>query len=113
MFAHNFIVCTKVKQHLILGLDFTQRCMIRIDWLMYGNCFLRHEGKKIATSMKSSHLEQWTIPLLETSSGKQYETDQKLHLITNNKVTLPPYHISIAPLKAINHAKAIALNLIP
>ena len=35
--------------------------------------------------------------------GKQNKTDQKLHLITNNTITIPLYHISIAPLKAINH----------
>ena len=49
-----------------------------------------------------NNLEQWTIASLETSAGKQNETDQKLCLITNNTVTIPPYHISIAPLKAIN-----------
>ena len=36
--------------------------------------------------------------------SKKHETDQKLYLITKNTVTLPPYHISIAPLKAINYA---------
>ena len=28
----NFVVCAKLKQHLILGLDFAQRYKIRIDW---------------------------------------------------------------------------------
>ena len=31
-FTHNFIVCTKLKQHLILGLNFAQRNKISIDW---------------------------------------------------------------------------------
>ena len=31
-FSHNFIVCTKLKHNLILGLDFTQRYKIGIDW---------------------------------------------------------------------------------
>ena len=31
-FVHNFIVCTQLKKHLILGLDFTQRYRIGIDW---------------------------------------------------------------------------------
>ena len=30
--VHNFIMCTNLKQHLILGLDFTQRYRIGIDW---------------------------------------------------------------------------------
>ena len=77
-------MCTTLKQ-LFLGLDFAQRYRIGIDWDMYGKLFLRCEGKK-------------------TPSGKQYEIDQKLHLMTNNTFTIPLYHISIAPLKAIYHA---------
>ena len=39
-----------------------------------------------------------------TNTGrKQPKTHQKLCLITNNTVTIPPYYISIAPLIAINH----------
>ena len=53
--------------------------------------------------MKTNNLEQWTIASLEISAGKQHKTDKKLHLITNNTVTIPNYHISIAQLKAINH----------
>ena len=55
-FVHNFIVCTKLKQHLILGLDFAQRYRIGIDWNTYGKLFLRCEGKQIATSMKANNL---------------------------------------------------------
>ena len=53
--------------------------------------------------MKTYNLEQWTKASLEISAGKLNETEQKLLFITNNTVTVPPYHISIAPLKAINH----------
>ena len=52
--------------------------------------FMRHEGKKIATSMKTNNIEQWTIASLETLAGKQNETDQKLNLITSNTVTKLP-----------------------
>ena len=38
-FAHNFIVCTKFKQHLIMELDLTQRYGMGIDWDMHGNVF--------------------------------------------------------------------------
>ena len=38
-FVHNFVVCTKLKQHLILGLDFAQRYRIGMDWDMYGKLF--------------------------------------------------------------------------
>ena len=70
---------------------------------MYGNCFLRCEGKKIATSVKTNDLEQQTAGSLEVPAGKQHETDHKLCLITNNTVTIPSCHIFITPLKAINH----------
>ena len=53
--------------------------------------------------MRTNDLEQITIASLEITAGKQHKTDQKLCLITNNAVTIPPYHTSTAPLKAINH----------
>ena len=46
---------------------------------------------------------QWTIAFLETPSGKPQGTGQKLCLMTNHTVTKPLYHISIIPLKSINH----------
>ena len=39
--------------------------------------------------------------LLEILAGKQNETEQKLHLMTSNTVTIPHNHISIVPIKAI------------
>ena len=36
------------------------------------------------------------------STEQQNETEEKIHLITNNTVTIPPHHISLVPLKAIN-----------
>ena len=102
-FAHNFVVFNKLK-HLILGLDVTQRCRIGIDWDMYGKLFLRGKAKKMVISMKTNDLKQGTIGFLKTPPGKEHKTDQKLCLITNNTVTIPSYHISIAPLKAINYA---------
>ena len=53
-FTHNFIVCTKLKQYFILGLNFAQRYKIGIDWDINRKLFLRHEGKQIAISLKTS-----------------------------------------------------------
>ena len=53
-FKQNFIVCTKLRQNLILGLNFAQRYKIGIDRDMNGKLLLRHEGKKIATSLKTN-----------------------------------------------------------
>ena len=66
--VHNFIICTKLKQPLIMGLNFAQRYQIGMDWDMYGTSFLRHEGKNIDISMKTTNPDQWTIAFLETSS---------------------------------------------
>ena len=43
--AHNFIMCTKLKQNLIVGLSFVQRYKIGIYWDINGKLFLGHEGK--------------------------------------------------------------------
>ena len=40
---------TKLKQHLIWGLDLTQRCRTGLDRGMHRKLFLRCEDKKIAT----------------------------------------------------------------
>ena len=72
--------------------------------------FLRYEGKKIVTSTKTNNLEPQMIVFLETPSGKQHETYQKLCLITDNTITIPPYHISIAPLKAIDYTISNNIN---
>ena len=54
--------------------------------------------------MKTINSGQWIIALLETPSCKPQEAGQKLHLMTNHTVTILPYHISIIPVKSINHA---------
>ena len=56
--THNFIVCTKLKQNLILGLNFAHRYKIGINWDIDGKLFLRYEGKKIATSLKTNDSKQ-------------------------------------------------------
>ena len=60
-FMHNFIVCTKLKEHLNLGLDFAKRYKIGIGWYIYGKLFLQHKGKKIASAMKTNHFGKCTI----------------------------------------------------
>ena len=42
---------------------------------------------------------------IKNINKKQNETEQKLCLITTNTVTIPPYHISLVPLKTINQTK--------
>ena len=37
--VYNFVVCTKLKQHIILGLDFAQRYGVGINWDMYRKSF--------------------------------------------------------------------------
>ena len=63
--THNFVVCTKLKQHLILGQDFVQRYKIGIDWDIKGKLFLRCKGKKIASSLKTIDSGQWMIASLK------------------------------------------------
>ena len=58
-------------KHLILGLNFTKRYRIGIDWDIYGKLILTGEGQKIVTSMKTNNLDQQTTASLEISAGKQ------------------------------------------
>ena len=54
---HNFVICAKMKQPLILGLNLSQIYRIGIDWDMYRTLFLRHESKnqKINESLCGTH----------------------------------------------------------
>ena len=52
--------------------------------------------------MKTNNFRQYTVASLKISADEQNETEHKLCLITTFTVTIPPYHIYIAPLKAIN-----------
>ena len=74
----------------------------RLD--MNRKLFLRHEGKKTDSSMTTNDLRHWMIASLKISTDKQNEAEQRLCLITKNTITIPPYHISPVPLKAINQA---------
>ena len=103
-FTHNFIVCTKLKQKSILGLSFAQRYKIGIDLDINEKLFLRHEGQKIATSLKTNDYGQWTIALLKISTNGKNEIDSKICLITTTTVQIPPQDISLVPLKVINQS---------
>ena len=39
-FKHNFIICAKLKQPLIIGLDFAQRYKLGVDWDNSGTLYL-------------------------------------------------------------------------
>ena len=56
-FVHKFILCTKLKQSQLIGLDFAQRYKIGLDVNAYGTLFLLHEGKKKVTSKEKSNSE--------------------------------------------------------
>ena len=102
--SHIILSCPKLKQNLILGLDFSQRYKMSIDWDINRKIFLRCKGKKIATSLKSSDTGQWTIALLKISTNWQTEIELKKTCLITTTVTIFPHHISIVPLKAINQA---------
>ena len=66
-FVHNFIICKKLKQSLIVGLDFAQRYKTGIVWDAYGMLFLRYKGKRIAIAIKKDNPCQQTVAFPEIS----------------------------------------------
>ena len=75
VFVHNFIICKKLKQPLIVGLDFAQRYKTGIDSDAHGT-YLRYKGKWIDTAMKKGNQCQQTIALLETSVAEKWARDE-------------------------------------
>ena len=57
-FTHNFIVCTKLKQHLILGLDFAERYKISIDWDINGKIVSKIQSQEESLFFEDEKL--WT-----------------------------------------------------
>ena len=76
-------------------MDFVQRYKIGINWNINGQLFLRHKGKKIAWGQLTMDNS-----LTKISTDEENETEQKLHLIITNTVTIPPHHISFFTIKS-------------
>ena len=51
-FTHSFIILKKLKQPLIIGLDFAQCYKTGVDWDTYGTLFLKYKGRKITTALR-------------------------------------------------------------
>ena len=66
-FKYNFIIGTKLKQSLILGLDFAQRYKLGVDWDLSGTLYLRHDGWKIATTTKKDNSKRQVMTIYDTA----------------------------------------------
>ena len=51
-FRHNVIICTKLKEPLMIGLDFAQRYRLGVDRDTSGTLYIQLNGWKIATKIK-------------------------------------------------------------
>ena len=52
--------------------------------------------------MKKSDSEQQVLTQIVTSVVEKQVKDEQICLVTNHTMTIPPYHISIMPLKPMN-----------
>ena len=64
-FIYNFIICKKLKQPFIVGLDLLQCYKFGVDWHAYGTLFLKNKDKNIATAMRKGNQCQPLVVLLE------------------------------------------------
>ena len=75
-FVQHYMIYKKLKQPLIVELDFTQRYKIGADWDAYGTLFLGYKGKMIATAMKKGNPCQQTIAFLGTLIAEKWARDK-------------------------------------
>ena len=60
--------------------------------------------------MKKGNIERQVMTMYKTKLTDKQETNGKIFVVTQHTVTLPPYHISIVPLMAINYAANMHTN---
>ena len=53
--------------------------------------------------MRKDNLYQQSVALLETLVADMWTRDERKCLVTNNTITIPPYHVSIILLKPVDH----------
>ena len=123
-FKHKFIVCSALKETMILGLDFAQSYQIGIDWDDNMDPYLRWNGKYLTSAMplRSLHPEA-SIRVLQAAPSKpisRKEKHQKVKgssvsckpkpmVLSRTQVRLPPKSLSVVPvnLKAPCNSKKI------
>ena len=84
------------------GIKFAQRYKIEVDWDAYGTSVLKIQSKKDNHSNKKGNPYQQSVALLGTPVADKWAHDERKHFVTNNTVTIPPYHISIVLLKPLD-----------
>ena len=75
-FIQNFIICKKLKQPFLVGLDSAQNTKIGVDLDTYGTLFLRYESTKIAAAMKKVIHADITLALFEKSAAEKLARDE-------------------------------------
>ena len=60
--------------------------------------------------MKKGNSERQVMTMYKTKSTDKQERNEKICTVTKYTVTLPIFHISIVPLKPINHIESIETN---
>ena len=101
---HNFIICTKLKQPLIIGLDFAQRYRLGVDWDMTGTPYLY-----MTWMMENGYgLKKGNTARQVMSINWPYWVDkqvlcERIWVTTKSTVTPPPHHSSIVPFTSTNY----------
>ena len=78
-FKHNVIISTKLKQSLIIGLDFAQRYQLGGDWDTSGTLYLWLDRWKTATAIQQGNMEREVMTMHETKLVCQPITSQWCH----------------------------------
>ena len=61
------MIYTKLKQLLIIGLDFAQRYKLSVGWDTSGTFYLQLDRQNIATTMKKGNTGRQVMAMYETN----------------------------------------------
>ena len=70
-FKHKFSICMKLKQPLIIGLNFSQRYKLGVDWDTSGTLYLQCEWWKITNVIRKGNLQRQVMTICETALAEK------------------------------------------
>ena len=95
-YNHEFIVCKYLKTSVIVGLDFSSKFRIGIDWSLSGEAYLQQAGQFLVSCLTQSEC----VDNSEINQVQINTLPKCARLLTRNNFKLSPHETGIIPVIA-------------
>ena len=86
--------------------------MLGIDCDTSGTLYVWFDGQKTAAAIRKCNIERQVLNIYEPEHLDKQAIGEKIWVITKSTVTLPPLHMSIAPVTSINYPNKILTDIL-